>query len=304
MATTSHSSATMIAPRQASPNHSHSKEDLESASLLKNLLNTAASVNDQLMEDKLDNDSYPPIDPSIPQHNHSHNHNHNHNQHPSPNSPSSHLEASPAISIRTASGQTCSNCGTNITPLWRRSPTGEIVCNACGLYLKARNQHRPNNLKRGPNPLGGKSDGLDDSQLHTAKQNSNGDSVPHTTSSGSCPGDGRCNGTGGHAGCSGCPAFNNRIAKVQPAEPTEGHVNPSTPAAAISNSGQSSVMPACQNCGTTVTPLWRRDDNGHTICNACGKMNLIPKTHKVYTHNHRSLLQVTWSASSSRREKV
>ncbi|EIE87509.1 hypothetical protein G6F46_000564 [Rhizopus delemar] len=34
----------------------------------------------------------------------------------------------------------------------------------------------------------------------------------------------------------------------------------------------------CYNCETTTTPLWRRDDLGNTICNACG---LYYKLHQV-----------------------
>jgi GATA-binding protein, other eukaryote len=240
--------------------------------------------HDALSHQNSPSSPYPPIDPSIPHFQNS----------PSPSTAlplgSGQPHGSPTITPRSAAvGQTCSNCGTTRTPLWRRSPAGEIICNACGLYLKARNQQRPTNLKRGPNPLGGRPDV--DGQGQNGRQGAstaNGTQATPLvavaqTPSGTCPGDGRCNGTGGHSGCSGCPAYNNRISKSQPVScqgqeapgPTRSQASPSPSAA------QTALMPACQNCGTTVTPLWRRDDNGHTICNACGKGLIYPNKHYI-----------------------
>lgn len=46
------------------------------------------------------------------------------------------------------SGLSCNNCNTTTTTLWRRNSQGEPVCNACGLYYKLHNVHRPLTMKK------------------------------------------------------------------------------------------------------------------------------------------------------------
>ncbi|TPX61784.1 hypothetical protein SpCBS45565_g07152 [Spizellomyces sp. 'palustris'] len=83
----------------------------------------------------------------------------------------------------------CENCGVTSTPLWRRSANDELLCNACGLYLKLHNTNRPKNLKA---------------------------------------------------------------------------------SSARKEQGEELVQAECYNCQTKTTPLWRRDDAGNNLCNACG----------------------------------
>ncbi|KXJ95366.1 hypothetical protein Micbo1qcDRAFT_157266 [Microdochium bolleyi] len=57
--------------------------------------------------------------------------------------------SSPAATAPTTSGNlpTCQNCSTSTTPLWRRDEVGNVLCNACGLFLKLHGRPRPISLK-------------------------------------------------------------------------------------------------------------------------------------------------------------
>ncbi|KAJ5887413.1 Nitrogen regulatory protein nrfA [Penicillium taxi] len=78
--------------------------------------------------------------------------------HPSPNTPpesglNSASQSRPGSPGGSKSGDpnagptTCTNCFTQTTPLWRRNPEGQPLCNACGLFLKLHGVVRPLSLK-------------------------------------------------------------------------------------------------------------------------------------------------------------
>ncbi|KAI3645402.1 hypothetical protein MP228_008330 [Amoeboaphelidium protococcarum] len=69
--------------------------------------------------------------------------------------------------------KTCKNCGRSQTPIWRKSPCGQVLCNACGLYLKQQGKMRPIDLDTKPPQR--KSSNASQMNPHNSKRKDSGD---------------------------------------------------------------------------------------------------------------------------------
>ncbi|KAI8146285.1 hypothetical protein BJV82DRAFT_601209 [Fennellomyces sp. T-0311] len=147
--------------------------------------------------------------------------------------------------IGSQSVTSCSNCGTTTTPLWRRSPQGETICNACGLYLKARNTTRPPWLKR--------------------------NSTKRPTPSAPV------------ALAPAPPTSAPIVSRISPQPIQQPIEKPCDKCTDDCEEGCQRPSLSCANCNTTTTPLWRRDEQGNTICNACGLYYKLHNVHRPMT---------------------
>ncbi|KAG0049935.1 hypothetical protein BGZ83_005238 [Gryganskiella cystojenkinii] len=157
----------------------------------------------------------------------------------------------------------CFNCKVTQTPLWRRTPDRQhSLCNACGLYLKQYGAHRPLNVRHKLPMV------LAEARLSTmpyARPSNQGTraSSPSSARESSASSDSESDTavTASGPALKSLPDLTKMYSEALIRPPTQK----TTPPLMTAKQGIE-----CANCSQTQTPLWRKNDAGDPICNACG----------------------------------
>ncbi|KAF9578300.1 hypothetical protein BGW38_005979 [Lunasporangiospora selenospora] len=186
---------------------------------------------------------------------------------PEASASSSGCQGKGSASAKTPRQLVCFNCKVTKTPLWRRTPDRQhSLCNACGLYYKQYGAHRPlhvrtklptvlENLRAsslpygrtGPPSMGGRGASSDSAGFSL--------SIPSESSSSDSDSD---SGPGLHSFPDLAKLYSQALVPPPPAQRI-------SPPLMTAKQGIE-----CANCSQTETPLWRKNESGEPICNACG----------------------------------
>ncbi|KAI7878196.1 glucocorticoid receptor-like (DNA-binding domain) [Lichtheimia hyalospora FSU 10163] len=155
----------------------------------------------------------------------------------------------------------CFNCKVTKTPLWRRTPDrAHTLCNACGLYYKQYNQHRPLHVRHKTQQT---------SQLRTHPYAATERVLAPSSSSVTASSPPQSN---------VAPMMFATLPLLQPTSSqgttkmvdVDKSSSSSSSTEESSSSSNTSSGVECANCHQTQTPLWRKNDRGEPVCNACG----------------------------------
>ncbi|KAG0330253.1 hypothetical protein BG004_002148 [Podila humilis] len=167
----------------------------------------------------------------------------------------------------------CFNCKVTQTPLWRRTPDRKhSLCNACGLYYKQYGAHRPLHVRHKlPTVM---TDMRTMPYARPSSQSSRGSSptleVPFVFSSpSSAAPDSSASSSSDSDSDSGVVHHSLQsfpdLTKMYTEALMRPPVQKTTPPLMTAKQGIE-----CANCSQTQTPLWRKNEAGEPICNACG----------------------------------